>query len=169
MLLVSKLAEDLPFRLRFLEHRIDHYLPVPYHPFTENEGVRVTRSAALTAIQAWAFDPHYPIIGMASTDTATRVRLSYPADLSDWGRSQIDRQSFRAYLTKTHDRVAAGDRWEKFVGVGCCGDSLDVPLRVEEIEGGPRITHDTEIEYEVRDACDLQGGWRVQSAGGPTT
>lgn len=105
---------------------------------------------------------------MASTETATRVHLSYPADLSDWGRSQIDRRSFRAYLTKAHDRAAVGDRWEEFVGVGCCGDSLDVPLRVEKTEGGSEVTRDTEIRYEVRDACDLQGGWRVQSAAGPT-
>lgn len=105
---------------------------------------------------------------MAIPDAATRVRISYPADLSEWGRSKIENRPFRAYLTKTLDTVAEGDRWEEFVGVGCCGSTLDVPLRVEEIEGGSEVTGDTDIEYTVREACDLQGGWRVQSAGGPT-
>lgn len=104
---------------------------------------------------------------MASTDAATRLVLSYPADLSEWGRSQVETPWFRAYLRKTRDRAAAGDVFEEFVGVGCCGDSLDVPLRVESVDG-ERIDADTEISYEVREACGVEGGWRVQSAAGPT-
>ena len=99
---------------------------------------------------------------------ATRVVVSYPADLSSWGRDRVDRSAFRAYLRKTRERVAEGDAWEEFVGVGCCGSSLDVPLRVEAVEGGDRLDDDTEIEFSVREACGLQGGWRVQSADGPT-
>ncbi|QLD90177.1 hypothetical protein HWV07_14505 [Natronomonas salina] len=105
---------------------------------------------------------------MASTDAATRLVLSYPADLSEWGRSQVETPWFRAYLRKTRDRAAEGDVFEEFVGVGCCGDSLDVPLRVESVDG-ERIDPDTEIGYEVREACGVEGGWRVQSAAGPTS
>ena len=104
---------------------------------------------------------------MASTDAATRLVLSYPADLSEWGRSQVETPWFRAYLRKTRDRAAEGDVFEEFVGVGCCGDSLDVPLRVESVDG-EQIDSDTEISYEVREACGVEGGWRVQSAAGPT-
>ncbi|MCL7419182.1 MAG: hypothetical protein M8354_15300, partial [Halalkalicoccus sp.] len=60
------------------------------------------------------------------------------------------------------------DEWEEFVGVGCCGNTLDVPLRIERVEGGTEVTRETAIEYVVREACGIQGGWRVQSAGGPT-
>lgn len=97
----------------------------------------------------------------------TRLTVSYPEDLSDWGRFQVEKPAFRAYLTKTLGEVREGDEWEEFVGVGCCGNTLDVPLRVEAIEGGTTITRETEIEYAVREACGIQGGWRVQSAGGP--
>ena len=102
-------------------------------------------------------------------NTATRVVLSYPADLSDWGREQVDTPHFRAYLGKTLGEVEEGDVREEFVDVGCCGSSLDVPLRVEEVQGGSRVGPDTTLEYAVREACGVQGGWRVQSAGGPTT
>jgi hypothetical protein len=108
-----------------------------------------------------------PAGGSAAAE-AERVAVSYPADLSTWGREQVDTRHFRAYLRKTMGEVAVGDDWEEFVGVGCCGNTLDVPLRVEAIEGGSRVGPDTEVVYEVREACDVQGGWRVQSAGGPT-
>ncbi|ELZ29704.1 hypothetical protein C475_02116 [Halosimplex carlsbadense 2-9-1] len=103
-----------------------------------------------------------------NTDTATRIVLSYPSDLSTWGRDKLDGSPFRAYLRKTLGRVEAGDVTEQFTGVGCCGDTLDVPLRVESVEGGPLVDESTTVEYEVRDACAVEGGWRVQSAGGPT-
>jgi hypothetical protein len=99
---------------------------------------------------------------------ATRVVVSYPADLSTWGRRQLDTRHFRGYLRKTVGEVAVGDGWEEFVGVGCCGNTLDVPLRVETVEGGDRVGADTDIEYDVRAACGVQGGWKVQSRGGPT-
>jgi hypothetical protein len=99
---------------------------------------------------------------------ADSVGVSYPEDLSDWGRFQVEKDSFVAYLRKTKtDRVRQGDVWEEFVGVGCCGSTLDVPLRVERIEGGETLGPDTEVEFEVRDACGIQGGWQVQSRGGP--
>ncbi|MFB6074675.1 MAG: hypothetical protein ABEJ89_06655 [Haloarculaceae archaeon] len=106
-------------------------------------------------------------------DTATRVVISYPADLSDWGRDAIDRDSFRAYLPKVHEVARAGETWPEFVGVGCCGSTLDVPLQVERVEDadGPteaaQFTPDTAVDYEVREACDIEGGWAVQSAEGP--
>jgi len=104
---------------------------------------------------------------MAPTDAARRLVLSYPADLSDWGRYQVETPWFRAYLRKTREQVAEGDVLEEFVGVGCCGDTLDVPLRVESLDGGDRVGEETELEYEVRAACGVDGRWAVQSAGGP--
>ncbi|WP_238398212.1 hypothetical protein [Halorussus salinus] len=99
---------------------------------------------------------------------ADRVVVSYPEDLSDWGRFQVEKPAFVAYLRKTKtDRVRQGDAWEEFVGVGCCGSTLDVPLRVEEIDGGETFGPDTEVEWTVREACGIQGGWQVQSRGGP--
>ena len=103
-----------------------------------------------------------------ATDAATRVVVSYPADLSGWGRRQVDTRHFRAYLLKTMGEVQVGDEWAEFLDVGCCGSALDVPLRVEAVEGGHRVTADTALEYTVREACGVQGGWRVQSADGPT-
>ncbi|SDQ29882.1 hypothetical protein [Natronobacterium texcoconense] len=98
---------------------------------------------------------------------ADRIVVSYPSDLSDWGRFQVEKPSFRAFLRKTREEARKGDQWEEFVGVGCCGNTLDVPLRVERVEGGTRVGDDTEIVYEVREACGLEGSWRVQSQGGP--
>lgn len=99
---------------------------------------------------------------------ADRVVVSYPEDLSEWGRFQVEKPSFRAYLRKTRtDRVRRGDQWEEFVGVGCCGNTLDVPLRIERIEGGETFGPDTEVAFEVREACGIQGGWNVQSESGP--
>lgn len=101
-------------------------------------------------------------------EPATRVVVSYPRDLSRWGREIVEGRPFRAYLPKAHDAVREGDVWEEFVDAGCCGDALDVPLRVEEVEGGAAFSPETEVEFVVRDAREVRGGWRVQSAGGPT-
>ncbi|SDJ63772.1 hypothetical protein SAMN05216226_106143 [Halovenus aranensis] len=101
------------------------------------------------------------------TETATHVVLSYPADLSDWGRDIVEDTPFKTYLPKAHDTAEAGETWEEFVGVGCCGSALDVPIRVESVAGGSRLTEETRIEFTVREACDLDGGWAVQSAGTP--
>ncbi|MFC7140379.1 hypothetical protein ACFQMA_11135 [Halosimplex aquaticum] len=101
-------------------------------------------------------------------DAATTVVISYPSDLSTWGRDKLDGRPFRAYLQKTLGAVEAGQVTEEFTGVGCCGDTLDVPLAIESVEGGDRVDESTEIEYAVRDSCEVEGGWRVQSAAGPT-
>ena len=118
---------------------------------------------------------------------ASRVVLSYPEGLSDWGREQIDTERYREYFRRTLGTVAVGDRREEFVDVGCCGDSLDVPFRVERVEvaGDSEVGSDpsvadfdaddpavalvdgtTEIAYATRDG-DVEGGWLVQSAAGP--
>jgi hypothetical protein len=112
-----------------------------------------------------------------SESTARTVTVSYPADLSDWGRDIVEGTPFRAYLRRAHDAAAVGDEWAEFVGVGCCGDSLDVPLRVEDVviagetdgeeglESG-RIVDSTTFAFEERAACGLAGGWAVQSESG---
>lgn len=102
-----------------------------------------------------------------ATEAASTVVLSYPADLSEWGRWQLDERSFQAYLRRTHETVHRGETWEVFLDVGCCGDTYDVPLRVETVEDGRLVTDSTTIEYEERAACGLEGGWNVQSAGAP--
>jgi hypothetical protein len=99
---------------------------------------------------------------------ASRVVISYPADLSDWGRDIVEGSPFRAYLPKAHETVTEGDRWEEFVGVGCCGSALDVPLVVEHVDGGSLLTSETAVSFEVREACDIGGGWEVQSDAGPS-
>jgi hypothetical protein len=103
-----------------------------------------------------------------TAESADRVVVSYPADLSAWGRDIVEGSPFRAYLRKAHDSAAVGDEWAEFVGVGCCGDTLDVPLRVERVEGGAELTAETAIEFEEREACSVEGGWRVQSEAGPS-
>lgn len=105
---------------------------------------------------------------MSTESEAARVAISYPADLSLWGRQQLETPHFRAYLRKTLGAVSTGDQWEEFVGVGCCGNTLDVPLQIERTEGGSRVGPETDITYVEREACGIEGGWQVQSAAGPT-
>lgn len=99
---------------------------------------------------------------------ATRVVISYPADLSAWSRGQLETPWFRAYLRKTVGPATVGREWNEFVDVGCCGNAHDVPLRIEAVDGGTDVGQDTDIEYTTREACGVQSGWRVQSAAGPT-
>lgn len=104
---------------------------------------------------------------MTRDGAATKVVISYPADLSDWGRRQIETPHFQAYLRKTLGDVERGNEFLEFVGVGCCGNTLDVPLRIESFDGGQSVGEETDLEFVVREACGLEGGWQVQSAGGP--
>jgi hypothetical protein len=104
---------------------------------------------------------------MTPDSAATRVVVSYPADLSEWGCDTVESSSFRAYLPKAHATAQVGDEWDEFVGVGCCGDTLDVPLRVERVEGGPTLTPESTIEFTEREGCAVDGGWAVQSAASP--
>jgi len=113
-----------------------------------------------------AADPDRPSV------TATRIVLSYPEGLSDWARGQVETDRYRGYFRRVLDAARVGETREEFVDVGCCGDSLDVPFRVERVEGpdGPvdaaRVGGETVVDYETRPG-DVGGGWRVQSAGGP--
>ncbi|MFB6301980.1 MAG: hypothetical protein ABEH78_03875 [Haloferacaceae archaeon] len=99
-------------------------------------------------------------------DHATRVVVSHPDELSEWGRTQLSGERFRGYLRRTVDDLTVGREWEEFLDVGCCGDTLDVTLRVEAVEGPPRMGPETEIAFVEREAS-MTGGWRVQSAAGP--
>ena len=104
---------------------------------------------------------------------ATRVVLSYPEGLSDWGRDQVETDRYRGYFRRVLGDVAVGETREEFVDVGCCGDSLDIPFRVERVDVGGEsvdaatVTDATAVEYETR-AGDVDGGWKVQSAAGET-
>ncbi|WP_415379407.1 hypothetical protein [Halosimplex sp. TS25] len=93
---------------------------------------------------------------------ATRIELSFPADIGKHGRKRISSEYYKTYLKKVHDSAAVGDEWDEFTDVGCCGSQMDVPLVVEGVEGGARIDSDTEIEYTEREACGVNPGWSVQ-------
>ncbi|WP_224448586.1 hypothetical protein [Haloprofundus salilacus] len=99
--------------------------------------------------------------------TATRVVLSHPKNLSEWGRDQISTDRYRGYLRRKLDEPAVGDAIETFVDTGCCGNSLDVRFRVEAVDGGNLVGDETAVEYAERDET-MEGGWRVQSRAGPT-
>lgn len=94
--------------------------------------------------------------------TASRVVLSYPKDLSKHGVDRITQEYYKKWLRKTRDKVAKGDAWNEFTDVGCCGSQMEVPLRVEDVEGGTRMGPETEIAYTERAACDVNSGWSVQ-------
>ncbi|MEZ3116983.1 hypothetical protein RYH80_13795 [Halobaculum sp. MBLA0147] len=98
--------------------------------------------------------------------TASRLVVSFPDELSDWGRRQIDTDRFRGYLRRVFDEPAVGDEREEFVDVGCCGDSLDLTLRVEVVEGGGVVSDDTVVDLVEREGR-VAGGWLVQSAAAP--
>ena len=100
------------------------------------------------------------------SDEATRVVLSFPDGLSEWGRDQIETDRYRGYLRRVLAEPRVGDEREEFVDVGCCGDSLDITFRVERVEGGSRVGDDTGIDLVERTGT-VEGGWRVQSAAGP--
>ncbi|WP_313693879.1 hypothetical protein [Halorarum halobium] len=101
-----------------------------------------------------------------SSETATRLVLSYPSGLSEWGRDQIETGRYRRYLRRVFETPAVGDEREEFVDVGCCGSSLDLTFRVEAVEAGGRVGEDTDVDLVTR-VGEVEGGWRVQSAGGP--
>ena len=101
-----------------------------------------------------------------SDDAATRLVLSYPSGLSAWGRDQVETDRYRGYLRKVFSEPSVGDEREEFVDVGCCGDSLDLTFRVEAVEGGSTVDEDSAVAFVEREG-EIEGGWRVQSAGGP--
>lgn len=93
---------------------------------------------------------------------AERVVLSYPADVSAHGRWRIEQEYYQNYLRKVYDEVSVGDEWEEFTDVGCCGSQMDIPFRVEAVEGGSVMGPVTEIEYTEREACGINSGWSSQ-------
>ncbi|MFB6269351.1 MAG: hypothetical protein ABEH83_05370 [Halobacterium sp.] len=99
--------------------------------------------------------------------TTSRVTVSYPADVSDWGGDQLRTDHMRSYLKRTKGPAAEGDTWDVFLDVGCCGDSPDVPLVVEDVEGDGELGDETTIEFVEREACGVDSGWKVQSQAGP--
>lgn len=104
---------------------------------------------------------------LLSRMTERRLVVSYPADLSKWGRDQLATPWFRAYLRRELEDVGVGEILDAFLDVGCCGNTLDVPLRLERIDGDDPPGEEGAIEYEERAACGLAGGWLVQSRAGP--
>jgi len=96
------------------------------------------------------------------TDVAARVVLSFPADVGHHGRKRLRQDYYKQWLRKTHDDVDSGEEWDEFTDVGCCGSRMDLPLRVETVEGGSRVGPETTIEYTEREACGVNPGWSVQ-------
>ena len=75
-------------------------------------------------------------------------------------------ERFATYLRRVVDDVGVGDERVEFLDVGCCGNTLDVTLRVERVEGGSRVGEATAFEFVPRPGS-VAGGWAVQSAGVP--
>ncbi|KAB1198080.1 MULTISPECIES: hypothetical protein [Haloferax] len=102
--------------------------------------------------------------------TAASVVVSFPDELSAWGRDQLTADRFVNYLRRVHDEAEPGDEWDEFLDVGCCGDSLTLTLRVEDVEpaGATTISADTDVEFVEREGS-VHGGWCVQSADGPAS
>lgn len=84
------------------------------------------------------------------SQSASHVVLSYPAAIGEWGRDELEKSTYRRYLGRVHDSAEPGDRWEEFVGSDC-GNPTDVTLQVERVEGGERVSEDTEFAFEPRD------------------
>ncbi|WP_396611577.1 hypothetical protein ACH9L7_15455 [Haloferax sp. S1W] len=105
-----------------------------------------------------------------STLVATQAVVSFPDELSAWGYDQLTADRFVNYLRRVHDEVTVGDEWEEFLDVGCCGDSLTLTLRVEDLEptGATALTSETELEFVEREGS-VNGGWCVQSKDGPAS
>jgi hypothetical protein len=105
-----------------------------------------------------------------TTESVTTVVVSFPDELSAWGRDQLTADRFVNYLTRVHEEAAPGDEWEEFLDVGCCGDSLTLTLRVESLDppGASALTADTDVEFVEREGS-VHGGWCVQSADGPAS
>lgn len=99
----------------------------------------------------------------------SRLTISFPADVSDWGGDQLRTNHMRSYLKRTKGPAREGDTWDVFLDVGCCGDSPDVPLVVEAVEGDGDLDDETTIEFVEREACGVDSGWEVQSQAGPET
>jgi hypothetical protein len=99
----------------------------------------------------------------ADGDAATRVVLSHPSDLSERGRREIARDHYRKYLRRVHGAVTAGDEFEEFTDVGCCGSTMYFTFRVEAVEDGTRFGPETVVEYVERDEGGADGGWAVQN------
>lgn len=93
----------------------------------------------------------------------SRVVLSHPEGLSEWGQLQIDQKHFRAWLTRSHDSFSEGGHFEEFVDTGCCGSAHYIEFVVERVDGDGPVTRETDVEYTKRDGCDRGGGWGARS------
>lgn len=100
------------------------------------------------------------------TDTAARIVISYPESLGEWSRDQLTSDRFVAYFRRTLGEVHEGMEFAEFVDVGCCGNSPDIPLRVEAVTGTGPVGEGTAVEFTTRDVA-VESGWEVQSAAGP--
>lgn len=98
-----------------------------------------------------------------ATDAATVVRLSYPGRLSEHAVQRLHEDYYRSYLRRAHDTATAGEEWDEFTDVGCCGSQTAFTLRVEGVDGGGQVGADTAIEYETRATDGKQCAWDLQN------
>ena len=99
--------------------------------------------------------------GASEASEAERIVISYPDGLGAWRAQQLTHERFAKYLRKTLGEVHEGYEFEEFVDIGCCGETPDIPLRVEEVEGGSLVGPDTVVEWTEREGA-VEGGWDVQ-------
>lgn len=93
--------------------------------------------------------------GPATTETATRVVLSYDPDAIDdisrfWVEDELSKESFEGYIRRAHDSLSEGEPFQTSVSKGC-GVPVEVTLRVERLEGGPGIDEETTVEVRRRE------------------
>ena len=93
--------------------------------------------------------------GSATTETATRVVLSYDPEAIDgiprfWVEDELSKASFEGYISRAHDTLSEGEAFEASVSKGC-GVPVDVTLRVERLEGGSGIGEKTTVEVRRRE------------------
>lgn len=96
-----------------------------------------------------------------ATDTvAERVVLRY-APVTDRVTEELATSRYSAYLRRAEDGpVAVGDEWDHFVSRGC-GDTRDVTLTVDAVEGVDRVGDATEFTFvpaaDEADSDDADG------------
>ena len=82
----------------------------------------------------------------ASDAVADRVVLRY-APGAHCVTEELATSRYSAFLRRAEDGpVAVGDEWDHFVSRGC-GDTRDVTLTVDAVEGGNRVGDDTEFTF----------------------
>ena len=79
---------------------------------------------------------------------ADRIRIRYAPGSDNVGEA-LRAESFEQFLRRSREgRVAVGNKWEEMINDGC-GQTKDVTLSVEAVEGGTTLGSGTEFEFRA--------------------